>query len=82
MMASRKKMIKLLLVMVCVIFCAAGQAGAVEWYVDDDGPGDPGTGGKGFLTNKVAISACNHCLALDPNGHVWAWGVNHCKCKI
>ena len=35
-----------------------------------------GPGGKGFLTNKVAISACNHCLALDPNGHVWAWGNN------
>ena len=42
MMASRKKMIKLLLVMVWVIFCATGKAGAVEWYVDDDGPGDPG----------------------------------------
>ena len=53
-MASQGKIVKLLLVMVWVIFCAVGQmrAGetpalrdvggtAVEWYVDDDGPGDP-----------------------------------------
>jgi len=34
-----------------------------------------GFGGKGFLEHIVAISAgYDHCLALDRDGVVWAWG--------
>ena len=58
-MASREKMIKLLLVMVCVTFCAAGKVGAVDWYVDDDGPGDPWPGDPA-VSDPLEDGSINH----------------------